>query len=186
MRLTLTTITALFLLLTASTSWAQDVIDVKPFDELLKQYVDKRGRVDYAGLKANADDKAKLDAFAAKIDGAKVQGSDSAKLAFYINAYNVYVIKSIVDLYPIKSVMKVKGFFKERKHPIAGKKMTLDALENALIRKEFKEARIHFVLVCGAKSCPRLQRKAATEKNLEGLLESATKQFVPKATKVAD
>lgn len=187
MRLTLTTLFTLFVLTaSASTAWAADVIDPRPFDELLDGYVDRRGQVDYAGLKANDADRKKLDDFVAAIASAKVKGSNDAKLAFYINAYNATVIKSVVDKYPIESVMKVKGFFKEEKHPIAGKQMTLDALEHKLIRPQFKEARIHFVLVCAAKSCPRLQRDAATEANLETMLESAAKEFVPTATKVSD
>lgn len=185
MRFTLTTlVTMLCLLAFAPAAWAADVVDTKPFAELLEKYVDGRGRVDYAGLKDNAEDKAKLDAFADVVATAKVEGSDSAKLAFYINAYNATVIKSIVDKYPIESVMKVKGFFKAEKHAIAGQQVTLDALENEIVRKQFAEARIHFVLVCGAKSCPRLQRKVATEKNLEKLLDGAAREFVPKATKV--
>ncbi len=185
MRQPLTIIVTFFCLLAFSTSaWAADVIDPKPFDGLLKRYVDKKGRVDYAGLKASPEDSKILNDFTAAVGAAKVEGSDKAKLAFYINAYNAHVLKAVVDRYPITSVMKVKGFFKEIKHPVAGKQMTLDALENTVIRKEFKEARIHFVLVCAAKSCPPLQRDAATEANLEKLLEGAAKSFIPKATKV--
>lgn len=186
MRLTLTTfLTMLALTMMSSSAWA-DVINPKPFDEILKGYVDRRGRVDYAGLKANEADLKKLTDFVAATASARVKGSDKEKLAFYINAYNANVIKSVVEKYPITSVMKVKGFFKAEKHSVAGKKLTLDALENELIRKEFKEARIHFVLVCAARSCPRLQRQAATAKNLESMLESAAKEFVPKATKVSE
>lgn len=185
MRTTITTILTLLCLMTVTSSaWAADVVDAAPFDGLLKRYVDKKGRVDYAGLKANEEDRKVLEDFATAVGAAKVEGTDPAKLAFYINAYNVTVIKSVVDKYPIESVMKVKGFFKGTKHKIGGKDLTLDALENEVIRKEFKEARIHFVLVCGAKSCPRLQREAATEANLESMLESAAREFIPRATKV--
>jgi hypothetical protein len=91
-----------------------------------------------------------------------------------------------VEKYPIESVMKVDGFFKKEKHTVAGEKITLDQLENEIIRKQFDEPRIHFVLVCGARSCPRLNRRAATAANLNGLLESSAKSFIPRATKVKD
>ena len=137
-------------------------------------------------MKADEEDWKKLNSYVESVAGATVKGSDKAKLAFYINAYNANVIKSVVEKYPIKSVMKVDGFFKKEKHKVAGKEVTLDQLENEIIRKEFAEPRIHFVLVCAARSCPRLQRRAATEKNLESLLEKGATEFIPKATKVTD
>lgn len=182
--LLLTFFSFLTLLAVATPAWAADVVDPKPFGELLSSYVDRRGRVDYAGLKANEADRKKLDDFVAAVGAAKVEGSDAAQLGFYINAYNAIVIKAVVDRYPIESVMKVDGFFKTLKFKVGGKDVSLDALENEVIRKQFKEPRIHFVLVCGAESCPRLQRKAVTEANLEDVLQSAASEFIPKATKI--
>lgn len=185
MRSTFTFIIALLTLLTLSSgAFAQDIVDPAPFDALLKKHVNKKGNVDYATLKKDKKAKAALDAYVAAIASAKPTGSKDAKLAFYVNAYNANVIKSVVDKYPIESVMKVDGFFKKEKHTVGGKPMTLDALEHKLIRPQFKEPRIHFVLVCAARSCPRLQREAATEKNIEALLEGAAKEFIPRATKV--
>ena len=64
--------------------------------------------------------------------------------------------------------------------------MTLDELEHGLIRKEFSEPRIHFVLNCAARSCPKLRQSAVTESNLESTLAKATTEFVPAATKLED
>jgi hypothetical protein len=69
---------------------------------------------------------------------------------------------------------------------VAGKEMTLDELEHGLIRKEFAEPRIHFVLNCAAQSCPKLQRDALTAANLESTLARATREFVPAATRLED
>ena len=49
--------------------------------------------------------------------------------AFYINAYNVLVIKQVVDNYPINSPKDVTGFFDERKFTVAGEELTLDQIE---------------------------------------------------------
>ncbi len=169
--------------LVASPAFAKDIIDHKPFDEVLKTYV-KKGKVDYKGLKANEKDFAKFTAYIEAIGGAKVKGSKKAKLAFYINAYNAHVINAVIANLPTKSVMKVDGFFKKAEHKVAGKSMTLDHLENKIIRPEFNDARIHFALVCAAKSCPPLKKKAFTEKNVKKMLEKNAKKFIPKATKV--
>ena len=76
-------------------------------DALLKKYV-KNGQVDYAGLKGNAD----LNKLIQFIEGASVDGIDTkTKQAFYINAYNLTVIKAAADAYPLGSVLDINGFF---------------------------------------------------------------------------
>jgi hypothetical protein len=178
MKMTLLTSLTLLMLAPATAS-AQDVIDHGPLHELLQRRVDKKGGVDYAGLKASAQDRAKLTAYLEAINKADPsKSSHHAQLAFYINTYNATVIASILDHMPLDSVMKVDGFFNKIEHPIIGQKMTLDHLENKIIRPTFKDARVHFVLVCGAVSCPPLQRIALTEKNVDVTLTRATRQFI--------
>jgi hypothetical protein len=157
-----------------------DVISHEDFDALLKKFVDEKGQVNYKALKK---DRVALDAYLTEIGSAEIVGSADAKLAFYINAYNAIVIDTVLKN-KRRGVMKIKGFFKEKTHKVAGKMITLDHLENGIVRKDFNEARIHFVLVCGAKSCPRLRQEAATEKNVQKMMESAAKEFIPLATKV--
>jgi hypothetical protein len=185
MRRLLTLLIALSILLLAPVAMAGEVVDAAPFDALLSKYVDAKGQVDYAGLRANKEDRERLDTFLDTIAEAEPDAhSDKQQLAFYLNAYNAVVIGSVLDLWPVQSVMKEDGFFKGRKHQVAGKMLTLDHLEHKLIRPQFKEARIHFVLVCAAKSCPRLRTDAFTEQNLDKSLEAAAKEFIPKATSV--
>ncbi len=193
MRLLLAIVTvAAFILpqaLAAPTAHAGEVIDHAPFDALLKEFVDRRGRVDYTGLTEDEEAHTSLNAYVAAIGDANPKGhSRPERLTFYINAYNATVIHAVLEdvLGTAPSVMKVDGFFKKTTHTVAGKEMTLDHLEHKLIRPTFKEARVHFVLVCAAVSCPRLRRQALTSKNLEGVLERATTEFVNKATSIDD
>ncbi|MFP4599625.1 MAG: DUF547 domain-containing protein [Persicimonas sp.] len=177
---------ALSMLLVAPSAWAADVVDTDGFGTLLEKYVDANGQVDYAAWHESKKDRARLDAFLDEVAKAKPDTrSKKAQLAFYINAYNAVVLDSVLDKWPVKSVMKEDGFFKKQEHTVADKKLTLDALKHKLIRPRFKEPRIHFVLVCAAKSCPRLRQTPMTEKNLEASLEAAAKEFIPKATKVS-
>lgn len=169
----------------APAAWAADVVDTSSWDKLLDEYVDASGQVDYARWHKDEADRKHLDAFLEKVAEADPDSaSKDAQLAFYINAYNATVIDSVLEKWPVKSVMKEKGFFKKEKHPIAGKKMTLDELEHKKIRPTFSEPRIHFVLVCAAKSCPRLRRDALTEANLERVLDKSAREFIPRATQV--
>jgi hypothetical protein len=184
-RLFLALVTVAFVLPAFSASaFAEDVVDHEPFDALLKTYVNKKGEVAYGKLKANEKDLAKLDAYIESLAKSVFEGKRRAKLAAYINAYNANVIRKVIDNYPTKSVMKLDNFFKRDDIVVGGKKMSLDHLENAIIRPTFKEPRIHFVLVCAAKSCPKLQRKALTSKNVYSVMERATKAFIPAATTV--
>lgn len=162
-----------------------DVIDHAPFDALLKRYVDAKGQVNYKAWKASKDDSERLTQYLAQLEQAKpAEFKRRAQLALYINAYNAFVISSVLAKYPIESVMKVDGFFKTTTHKLAGKKMTLDQLENELIRPQFKEARVHFVLVCAAKSCPRLRAEALTSQNVYKRLSASASEFVNQASRV--
>ncbi len=164
----------------------QDVIDHAPLEILLTKYVNSQGNVGYAQWHGNKADRDALKSYLAQIAAAQVSAySSNARLAFYINAYNAIVLDSILSKWPVKSVMTLDGFFDKDKHTIAGQTMTLDDLEhNKVIRVQFQEPRIHFVLVCAAKSCPRLLTAAITAVNLEKNMENAAREFIPKATSV--
>lgn len=175
------------LVFSASTASAEDVIEHDSFDSLLETYVDSEGQIAYEKWKESDEDLKELKSYLESVAEAEPKGhSSDARLAFYINAYNATVIASIINHWPTDSPMSVKGFFKVEKHDIAGKEMTLDKLEHGLIRKKFDEARIHFVLVCAAKSCPRLRQKALTEENLDSVLAAAAEEFIPAATSLDD
>ena len=95
--------------------------------------------------------------------------------AFWINAYNLSVIKGIVEHYPTKSPLDHSGFFDKTTHALGGKNITLNDIEHKLLRAEFKDPRFHFVLVCGAIGCPPLIGKAYLPATVEDQLETQTK-----------
>lgn len=129
-------------------------------------------RVDYLYLKQNPAD---LIEITKTIDNAQLgDKSNTERLAFYINAYNITVIKSIVLNYPLQSSEEVPGFFDQIEHKIAGKYMTLNDLENEVIRNQFKDPRIHFALVCGANGCPPIIDKCYRPESLEQQLDGQT------------
>lgn len=94
--------------------------------------------------------------------------------AFWINAYNLATIKGVVNRYPIKSVRDVVGFFDSTSYEIGGKVVTLNEIENKLLRAEFHEPRFHFVLVCAALSCPPIINKSYRPETLEEQLQEQT------------
>lgn len=141
-------------------------------DIFLKTNV-SNGKVDYDAVHSNPKE---LDELMALAESASFSTDDKHTYqAFWINAYNLSVIKGIIQNYPTKSPLDDKGFFDKTKYKLAGKSVTLNDIENTILRAEFKDARFHFVLVCGAIGCPPLINEAYLPKTLEAQLAQQTK-----------
>lgn len=100
--------------------------------------------------------------------------SKNDKAVFYINSYNLLVIKSVINNFPISNPLKVKGFFDEIKHKVAGESLTLNDIENIKLRGDFGDERIHFALVCAGKGCPPITKKAFYSESLNERLQFLT------------
>ena len=163
-----------------------DDVDHSAFDALLKQVV-KGDRVDYAGLVGDQRLVKYIETIAAT--NPETLPSDDARLAFYINAYNALTLQSVLTHWPtITSVSTIKpdfAFFKEEVHTIGGKKVSLDAIENKIIRPTFKEPRIHAALNCASISCPPLANYAFTAKGLDAQLNQVFTAFANDAARNA-
>lgn len=96
--------------------------------------------------------------------------------AFWINMYNITVVKSVIENYPLKSPLDVTGFFDKTKHEIAGVNVTLNDIENKLLRGQFNnDPRFHFVLVCAGLGCPPIINAAYLPRTIEAQLNKQTK-----------
>ncbi len=168
--------TSLFILLLffISLGYAQNTADFFSKSEFFfKTYV-KNGRVAYSEIKGNPAALNELIELAKNI--AVTKDNRSEYQAFWINGYNLLVIDGIVKNYPIKSPLDKPGFFDKIKNEIGGTSITLNDIENKLLRKNFpKEPRFHFVLVCGGLGCPPIINAAYKPSILDSQLEEQTK-----------
>ncbi len=141
-------------------------------DTFFSSYI-KNGKVDYNAIKA---DPVAIDELLELGKTLSVAKEDAKTYqAFWINGYNLLVIKGIVDNYPVKSPLDIKGFFDTTKRDFGGKQITLNDIENVLLRGNFpKEARFHFVLVCAGIGCPPIIDKAYSPNTLESQLQRQT------------
>lgn len=157
-------------LLASTRAWAGP--DTRPYHEevtaFLKKYTAADGAVNYRAVQANPAALRALLSRTATFDAAAAP--PAARKAFYLNAYNVLVIGAVVDAYPVASVMKVPGFFDQKTYVVAGERLTLNALETDKLRKPYRDPRIHFALVCGAKGCPPLSPDAYAPATVEDQL----------------
>jgi hypothetical protein len=141
--------------------------DHSTFETLLKKYVSEEGWVNYEKFRGNE----KFEQYLENIAKANVENlSDAGKLAFYINAYNAFVIKNVNNHLLLSSPLDVEGFFKNIKFEIAGESLTLDEIEHQRAA-QYAPILMHFGLVCAAKSCPKLITTAYTEENVYKLLD---------------
>ncbi len=174
----------LLILLTATVSISQaQQADYSKWNDILTKYVSTSGKVNYSGIKKN---KASLDAaitaFASATPAAGA--SKDAKLAYYMNLYNAYTIKLIVDNYPTTSITKLEGGkpWDKKYIPLGKATVSLNYIENDVLRK-MGDPRIHFGINCASVSCPKLYNKAFTAANTDGVLASLAKEFVNDGSK---
>lgn len=143
------------------------------FDAVLSARA-KNGGFDYAGM--TGQDKKRLAAYLANLgdaDPSKMAADE--KKAFYINAYNVFAIETLLAN-PGKKITDIDGAFNKGKHRVGGEMLTLDDIENRL--RDLKDSRIHFAIVCASKSCPPLASRAYTAAGLNEALEKQGRAFV--------
>lgn len=149
------------------------------WDALLKKHVSATGQVNYKGIKA---EKSKLEDYLKTLstNAPEESWSKAEQMAFWINAYNAFTIKLIVDNYPTSSITKLHAGkpWDQKWIKIGSKTYTLNNIENDILRPQFKDARIHFAVNCAAKSCPPLLNAAWTATNLNSNLDAQAKKFI--------
>jgi len=102
--------------------------------------------------------------------------SEAEKIAFYINAYNAYTLRTVLDARPLGSVKELDGgkLWDTRRFQVAGESLTLNQIENERVRNR-ADARAHAVLNCAAKGCPPLSPSPLRPDTLSTQLDAAVR-----------
>src|SRR5688572_25053539 len=158
----------------------------RPLDEILDVYV-RDGLVYYRALKG---ERGRFDRYVQSLGetGAETIKSwtPDRQLAFWINAYNAFVLRTVIDHYPIRgkapeypsnSIRQIPGAFERRTHRAGGRTLTLDALERDVIAP-FGDPRALFALGRGANGGGRLKSEAYTSERLDAQLTTMTSELV--------
>lgn len=166
---------------TSNTSAITKSIDHQKWNRLLQKHVTTNGNVDYLGFKNDRNQlQTYLDELSANVP--QKSWSKNAVLAYWINAYNAFTVKLILDHYPVKSIKDIKRPWDQEFIGLGDRTYSLGDIEHDILR-EMNEPRIHFAINCASFSCPELANKAYTEQNLEQQLDTAAKTFVNDKTK---
>ena len=170
-----------------------EVIPISTFDHshagftlVLQEFVTLVGVTSYVNYRELKRNDAGLNHYLSQVSAVtKAQFgsfSEAQQIAFLVNVYNAFTLKLVIDHYPVESIKDIGGFFgspwKQKIVALFGKFFTLDDVEHRMLRKDYQEARIHFVLVCAAKGCPRLHNEAYHADELEQQLEGAARTFL--------
>ena len=153
------------------------------YDQVLDVYV-RDGYVYYRALKA---DRAKLDGYLATVATTTIDTAPrDEQLAFWLNAYNAVVLRTIVDRYPIPlrttqypphSIRQIPGAFERLQHKVAGRMVTLDQIEQTVLAA-FHDPRAYLALGRGAVGGGRLRSEAFTAARLEAQLKEVADECV--------
>jgi hypothetical protein len=154
----------------------------QPLDTLLDLYV-RDGLVYYRALKS---DRSRLDGYVAALGRASLDGwSRDEQIAFWLNAYNALVLRTIIDRYPIRgtssqyppnSIRQIPGAFERITHQVAGRAETLDGIERDLLAP-FNDPRVFVALGRGSVGGGRLRSEAFTGARLAEQLDEVVREF---------
>ena len=161
------------------------------YNDLLGKYVTDKSKqgitlaaVDYQGVMGDSAYQTLL----AQIQSFDINQLESPqeKLAFYINAYNIFAMKMIIDHWPLKSIKDAGSLFssvwKKNIGRLDGKNVSLHYIEHEVLRK-MHEPRIHMAIVCASVSCPDLRNEAYTSQNLNAQLDEQSQRFLDNSGK---
>ena len=162
-------------------------------DTVLGTYVNTFGLVDYPALREKPELLEKYNDLGSAYSPDShphLFSSNNSQLAYWINAYNAAVLRTVIDHYPISGVGDVaplglaiilpdrSGFFYFQKLIFGGQAINLYNLEHQVIRKRFSDPRMHFALNCASIGCPRLPIRAFSSENLSAELDRETRKFI--------
>jgi hypothetical protein len=167
--------------------------DTAAYDQLLARYVvasyDGVNRVRYGAWHASQGDMRALDAYVASLERDPPSGlTREEQLAYWINLYNAVTLQIILENYPVDSIRDIRsrtldprgllGPWRTQRVTVEGRRLTLDQIEHAILRREFDEPRIHYAINCASIGCPNLKASAWRAETLNADLDAAARGYI--------
>jgi hypothetical protein len=161
------------------------------YDTILDTYV-RDGMVYYRALKS---DRGKLDAYVNSLAEVNVgTRSREAQIAFWVNAYNALVLRTVIDHYPLAvrtkdypqhSIRQIPGAFERLTHRVGGSTLTLDQIEQNILAN-FHDPRLYFAIGRGAVGGGRLRSEVFTAERLNEQLGDVQGECVNRGCVLVD
>jgi len=159
--------------------------------DILENYVDDEGMVDYKALRLKRWDLKKLLDEFDELDPKEYNSwKKEDKIAFWLNAYNIQMLRIIVDNYPIQSsriqrlfwpptsIRHIKGIWSKYKFIVMDEEFTLSEVERRFFRKDFDEPRVFFAISHASLSSPFLRNEPYYGHKLSEQLDDQVRRFL--------
>ena len=159
------------------------------WDNLLAKYVraggDGLNRVDYAAWKGNSADMSALNVVVNAFAAMPVSTLTKAEqFCVWANLYNALTLQVVLGRFPVRSIRDIKssplamGPWKDKRITVQGKRLSLDDIEHNILRKQWREPRVHYAVNCASIGCPNLLRRGWRAETLEAELTAAARAFI--------
>ena len=153
------------------------------WNAIVGEYAKEHGRkFDYRGLKS---DEGRLNEYLSALAKAELPTLPRPELlALFINAYNAYTVKTILQEmspageYRIESIRDIRNVFDREEHLVGGFRLSLNNIEHNVLRPYFKDPRVHFVVNCASISCPPLPVMALSGESVEEQLDAESRSVL--------
>jgi hypothetical protein len=159
---------------------APELLSHQTWDRIVKAHV-RDGQVDYPAIEADG----RLDGYLSdlnRVDPTRLPMRQD-QLAFWINAYNAFAVKGILDHYSPMTLWGRYRYFIGRAYQVGGVALNLYDLERKVLIEQFHEPLIHFAIVCASTSCPKLQSWAYQPEQLDRQLVHVARIFINDPTR---
>lgn len=163
----------------------------EPLGQVLAAHVDDRGLVDYGALLADRSPLDRQLALLAALPAEELETwNEPQRIAFWCNVYNTLMLAAVCDhwpldaqlpsslVFPAPSIQQIPGVWNRLTLEVAGRTVTPNVVEHAILRQEFDEPRIHFAIVCASKGCPGLRPEPYRAETLEAQLDEEARRFL--------
>lgn len=108
------------------------------------------------------------------------------QLAYWINLYNALTVRTVLDRYPVASILDIgispglfsRGPWGKKLLRVEGEEISLDDIEHRILRPLWRDPRLHYALNCASTGCPNLQSRAFTAATAEATLDQGTRAYV--------
>lgn len=165
------------------------IVDHSAWKQILQRYVvagaDGVNRFAYG--RVSAADKTKLKTYLAALQLVSArQLPRDEQMAFWINFYNALTIDVVLDHYPVRSIKDISlgwgpfssGPWKKALVMVEGRSLSLDNIEHDILRKTWRDPRIHYSVNCASISCPNLMAEPYTATRLNQMLDAGAKAYI--------
>ncbi|MFT6844788.1 MAG: hypothetical protein ACJAUV_000976 [Flavobacteriales bacterium] len=172
----------LLLLVTVNAVNAQHGGQHHIWNGLLQKHVNDKGEVNYAGFLADSES---LDRYCYSLGAnpPQIGWSANEQKAYWLNVYNAFTVKLILEYYPITSIKKITNPWDDNNVILGADTMSLNDVEHKMLLPKFNDPRIHVGINCASVSCPKLYNRAFTVSNVDQVLTQLMKEFLADKSK---